>query len=121
MKYNQKLQKRLNLSINDYKEYSQLYTPIEIELKPLKNKYGKFINVHDKEKEYYHIYFDNSNEEIKRNKLKKNEEVKIIKIIIDYQVKSFKNLFSWCYRIESINIFPIPNFRIFSFNFFIRI
>ena len=30
MKHNKKLQKRLNLSINDYKEYSQLYSSIEI-------------------------------------------------------------------------------------------
>ena len=33
LRYNKKLQKRLNLSINDYKDYSQLYSPIEIELK----------------------------------------------------------------------------------------
>ena len=26
IKYNKRLQKRLNLSINDYKEYNQLYT-----------------------------------------------------------------------------------------------
>ena len=41
----------------------------------------------------YHIYFDNSKEEIKRNYLKKNEEVKIINIKIDYQIKSLKKLF----------------------------
>ena len=35
MKYNKRLQKRLNLNINNYKEYSQIYTPIEIELKLL--------------------------------------------------------------------------------------
>ena len=62
MKYNKKLQKRLNISINDYKECSK----IEIELKLADNEYDKFINISDKEKEYYHIYFDNSNEEIKR-------------------------------------------------------
>ena len=32
-KFNKKLQKRLNLTINDYKDYSQLYSPIEIELR----------------------------------------------------------------------------------------
>ena len=90
IKYNKKLQKRLNLSINDYKEY---YLSIEIELKIVDDKYGKFINIPDKDKEYYHIYFNNSNEEIKRNYLFNNEKVKIIKIIIDYQVNSFQNLF----------------------------
>ena len=94
MKPNKKLQKRLKLNINDYKEYSQLFTRIEIELKPLDKKYDVFINIPDEEKEYYHIYFDNSKEEIKRNKLNKKEKIKLIKIIIDYQVKSFKNLFS---------------------------
>ena len=98
MKYNKKLQKRLNISINDYKEYSK----IEIELTLDDNKYGKFINISDKEKEFYHIYFDNSNEEIKRNYLEENEKVKIIKIKIDYQIKSFNGLFSWCENIKSI-------------------
>ena len=69
-KYNKKLQKRLNISIDNYKKYSQLYSSIEIELKLSDDKYGQFINISDKDKEYYHIYFDNSNEEIKRNYLK---------------------------------------------------
>ena len=42
MKYNKKLQKRLNLNINDYKEY---YQSIEIELKISENRYGKFIKI----------------------------------------------------------------------------
>ena len=58
MKYNKKLQKRLNISINDYIEYSK----IEIELKLSDTDYiinkCKYINIHDKEKEYYHIYFE---------------------------------------------------------------
>ena len=50
MKYNKKLQKRLNISINDYKEYSE----VEIELKLAYGKSGKFkfINIPDKDKEY---------------------------------------------------------------------
>ena len=96
MKYNKKLQKRLNININDYKECSK----IEIELKLVDGKYGKFINIPDKDKEYDHIYFDNSNKEIKRYYLK-NEIVKMIKIIIDYQVKSLEELFDNCNYIES--------------------
>ena len=79
IKYNKKLQKRLNINIDNYKECSK----IEIELKIGDNKYGQFINISDKDREYYHIYFDNSNEEIKSNKLDYNKEVKMIKIIID--------------------------------------
>ena len=67
MKYNKKLQKRLDLNINYYKELFQLYVPIEIELKPDDNQYGNFINISDKNKKYFHIYFDDSNEEISRN------------------------------------------------------
>ena len=98
MKYNKKLQKRLNININDYKEYSE----VEIELKLVDGKYGEFINISDEEKEYYHIYFDNSNEEIKRRYVEFYEKVQIIKIIIDYQVKSFKDLFYYCNCIDSI-------------------
>ena len=79
IKYNKKLQKALNLNINDYQEYSQLYTPIEIEIKLADNKYGEFINISDEDKKFYHIYFDNSNEEIKRYFLYKNEKVKRLK------------------------------------------
>ena len=85
MKYNKRLQKRAHFDINDYKEYSQLYTPIEVELKlvDVNDDYNeKFINISDEEKEYFHIYFNNSNEEIKRYYVNKNDKVQIIKIII---------------------------------------
>ena len=101
-KYNKKLQKRANLIINDYIEYFQLYSSVELELIPCENQCDKFINILKEGKEYYHIYFDNSNEEIKRNYLEKNEKVKMIKIIIDEQVKSFEKLFNNCNCINSI-------------------
>ena len=96
MKYNKKIQKRLNINIKNYIEYSQLYSSIELELKITNDKYEKFINIPDKEKEYFHIYYDYSNKEIKRYYLEDNEKVKRIKIIINYQVKSFKLLFNNC-------------------------
>ena len=103
IKYNKKLQKRFNLCINDYKDYFQLYSLIEIELKISRYNHGNFINISDDEKEYYHIYFDNSKEEIKRNYFNKGDYVKNIKIIIDYQVKSFNELFAYCKCINSIS------------------
>ena len=66
MKYNINLQERLNLNINDYEDLAK----IEIEIKLADKKYGEFINIPDEDKKYFHIYFDNSNKEIKRNKLK---------------------------------------------------
>ena len=52
VKYNKKVQNRLNLGIKDYKEYSE----IEIEIIPTKDIYGKFINIDNKDKLYYHIF-----------------------------------------------------------------
>ena len=75
IKYDKNLNVRLDININDYKECSEKYSSIEIEIKPVKNKYGKFINIGKKEDErYYHIHFDNSKEEIKRNCINENEK-----------------------------------------------
>ena len=93
MKYNKKLQKRLNININDYRECSKIEIELKLADSIYNNIYPQFISIPDEEKEYYHIYFDNSNEEIKRNNLYVNEKVQMIKIIIDYQVKSFEKLF----------------------------
>ena len=94
IRYNKKLQNELNKKRKDYiKEYSK----IEIEVTPIENKYCKFINITDRYKPYFHIYFnDNYNEEIKRNYLNENENVENIEIIIDYQIKSFEGLFEDC-------------------------
>ena len=99
IKYNKNIKERIKISIKDYKEYSEL---IEIEIKPVKNKYGEFINM-NKNEIYYHIYFNDNKEEIKRNYFKENNNVSKFKIIIDYQVKSFKRLFYNCECIEYIN------------------
>ena len=39
IKYNKKIKDRINISIKDYKEYLEIYSSIEIELKPVNNKY----------------------------------------------------------------------------------
>ena len=64
VKYNKNIKDRINISIKDYKEYSEIYSTIEIELKPANKKYGKFININKENKIYYHIYFNNNKEEI---------------------------------------------------------
>ena len=82
IRYNQNLKNRININIEDYKVYSEIFSSIRIEIKPVKDKYGKFINFNN-EKNYFKIYFDDNKEEIKRNYLNENEQIKIIKIIID--------------------------------------
>jgi len=101
IKYNKNIKERINISIKDYKDYSEIYSSIEIEIKPVKNKYGKFINMNENEK-YYHIYFNDNKEEIKRNYFNENENISKFKIIIDYQVKSFEGLFGYCKCIKYI-------------------
>ena len=116
VKYNKRIQNRLDLSIKDYKEFCETFTLIVIEIIPKKGEYGEFIHINKNDKLFYHIYF-NDNKKVK-NKYKIKEEdgvtkreyyikeedkVTKIKIIIDYQVKSFKKLFYKCEYIESIN------------------
>ena len=45
---------------------------------------------------YFHINCNDNTEEIKRNHLNANEKVSKIKIIIDYHIKSFAQLFDGC-------------------------
>ena len=106
MKCNKILQKRLNLTIKDYLEYSQLYSTIELEFQfsKIENNSKFILNYRDKKK-YYHFYLDNSNEELKfKNKLfSKLKKAKTITIRIDYKVDSLNRLFSECDCIKSIN------------------
>ena len=99
IKYNKKCQKKLNLTLKDYKEL----TEIEIEIIPQEGEYGKFINLNKGEENYYHIYINYTEEETKKNYINENERIYYIKIIIDRQIKSLYKLFGGCYCIESIN------------------
>ena len=56
VKYNKNIMNRINININDYKEYSEKYSSIEIEIKPINNKYVKFINKLKKKKKNIIIY-----------------------------------------------------------------
>ena len=79
VKYNKRIQNRINLSVKNYKEYSETFTPIEIEIIPTKGKYGKFININENDendKLNYHIYFNNNKKNIKRKTPIKNNNNK---------------------------------------------
>jgi len=103
IRYNKSIQKRINININHYKGYSEKYSSIELDIIPMKGKYGKFININEEVKKYFHIYFnDNRNKEIENTSLDKDYNVSKISIIIDYQIKSFSELFYDCECIEFI-------------------
>ena len=103
IRYNKSIQKRINININHYKTYFETKTSIELDIIPMKGKYGKFINIKEEDKKYFHIYFnDNKKKDIENTSLNKNDNISKITIIIDYQIKSFSNLFDYCECIESI-------------------
>ena len=102
IKYNNKIKNRINVNIKDYKKYSELYSSIEIEIKLDDNINGNFININKGDEIYFHRYVNNNKDEIKRNYINKNEDIEKLKIIIDYQFKSFKELFQDCKCIEYI-------------------
>ena len=106
LKYNKNIKKRIHVNINDYKNYSEKYSSIEIEIEPIANEYGQFINIKQEEEKYYHIYFKYLNdniEEINSTFIAKFEEIKAIKIIINYLISSLMNLFRYSQNIKSIN------------------
>ena len=99
--YNKTIQEKLEIKLDDYKDYSL----IEIELIPKKQKITSnyFINYNKKTKKYFHIYYNENKEEIDRNYFIWDDEVKKVKIVIDNQIKSLKDLFSECICIQTIN------------------
>ena len=66
IRYNKSIQKRINININHYKVYSETKTSIELDIMPMKGEYGKFININEEDKKYFHIYFNDN----KKKKLK---------------------------------------------------
>ena len=101
IRYNKSIQKRMDININHYKAYSEKYSSIELDIIPMKGENGKFIRSNEEDKKYFHIYFnDNKKKEI--TSLYKDDNVSKISIIIDYQIKSFLELFDNCKCIESI-------------------
>ena len=74
IRYNKNIQKRINININHYKAYSEEYSSIELDIIPMKGEYGKFINIKEEDKKYFHIYFNDN----KKKKLKIPHYLKMI-------------------------------------------
>ena len=118
IKYNKNIQKRLNVSIKDYKEWCGIFSSIELEIIPnQKNKYSRFININENEKSYYHIYFNDNKKEIKNVYfIYETRYLKKIKIVIDYKVKSLAYLFNDCNCIRYINFKKYYRNNIYNIN-----
>ena len=82
--HNKNLQKKLYLSINDYKKLCN----VEIEMENIYRKIKEdayFIHyLNEETSSFYHIYFDNNKEGMKRNYLTTEDKITKIKISIDY-------------------------------------
>ena len=79
IKNNNNIKTKLNININDYKK---LYEVVEIEIIPADNKFGRFINIlNDEEEDNYHIFFNDSKEEIKRTYINQSDKVKKIRVL----------------------------------------
>ena len=104
VKYNKNIKKRINIDINDYKEFSGKLSYIEIEIKPVNDKYGRFINFNEDEEKFYRLYFNDNRVGIKNQEINRYNYlyIKKIKIRISNKVKSFESLFKNCECIESI-------------------
>ena len=105
IQYNKTIQKRLNININNYKDFRG----IEIEISISKKKYGKFININKKDKSYYYIYINNNKKPIKKNYIDFNDNILNINIKINNKINSFYKLFQNCECIESMNFIKFDN------------
>ena len=116
--YNKRFQKKLNKKINDYKKH---YSKIEIEIIPKENETGKFIHIHNENlKPYFHIYFNDSKVEVKRNYLNKDDDIKKIKVILDYRIKSLYGIFLTCRYVKKIKFikFNRSDIKMFGYMFY---
>ena len=117
VKYNLKLQNKLKISLLNYDEYMKTYSEIIIELIPVENTNGIFINIRKEDINYIHIYINNSRVEIKRNYIKPNEIIAKIIIKLDYQFNNFKYLFYDCKCIKSITFIKFFRNNIFDMSY----
>ena len=83
IRYNKSIQERCDINLNAYIKVFKEINKIEIKIEPTnhfsyynKDKKKTFINIENpKYAKYCHIYFNNNDEEIKRNYYTKNDNV----------------------------------------------
>ena len=101
LRYNIKLQNKINITLEDYKQYNQIIIEIIVN-KLLNGNKTYFINYPKELNSFFHIYFDKIGNEIKRNYFTKNDQFEKIVIVIDNEVKSFYSLFEGSVCIKEI-------------------
>ena len=100
--HNKNIQKKLGFNINDYKA---IFQQVVIEMDLVINIFTDFIKIYNiGDKAYIHVYFNDSEEEIKNKyNITKTDNIIRIKIILDNKFNNFKGLFKDCKCIKKIN------------------
>jgi len=105
VRYNKDIKNQLEVS---KKNYEKIFNSINIEIIPKdnlefnENKQNIFINFLG-DRNYYHIFFEDSAEEIDRNFIQKGDKIKKIKITIEPEFNSLRELFKDCECIKEIS------------------
>ena len=104
IRYNKKIQEKMGVTFETYKDFGKI--EIEITMEKDHDIKGKekfyFIHYNEKDELNYHIYFDDNEEEAKRNYIKLGEKVSKVKIIINRKVKTFFESFHNCILVKRI-------------------
>ena len=112
IKYNKSFQQILNISLENYKTYLSIEIELTLKEKLKKGKNNFICNNSNniflrKPTSYYHIYFDDNKEEIKKNYIKSSDKVNKIKIIIDrekHYIRGYRNRFVRNKKEENENV-----------------
>ena len=100
IKYNKKLQNKLEKDITDYKDYSK----VEIQVILNNENPKKFINVtNPNDKELYQIFINDQSKEATKDIEKIKEKIEKFKIVLKYNFSSFKDLFMYCKEFKKID------------------
>ena len=103
-KYSKEFQSRLELSLENYKEYCK----VEVEIFPKNFSHiNKYFNPPNPDKTYFYQVFVNDEKEKRKSDFSDlkyvKDPIKKIKIVLLYKFKDFNGLFNECKDIEKIN------------------
>ena len=104
IRYNKRLQNKLNITKKDYKDFGKIIIELYTNGCPSTDRpifiYNNCLNLN-----YYHFYFNEDKNEQKEKKIYYdiNRNVKKIRIELDYEVKSLCLLFKLCESIKAIH------------------
>ena len=90
IQFNKNLQNKLSITLDDYKKECKIIFEIFPSQKSLiseSNDSNIFLNYFNEEsKPYYHIYFNDNEEEVKRNYFNGTDKISKIKVVIDNEI-----------------------------------